>query len=567
MLPPAGARVETVVRQQPPAVPGDEVHGGDDVVADGGRHHVVEGDPDPAVLDARTAAADLLPLRPRLGGGDAEQPVRVRPGARAAAAGLDPEQVVEHGDHELVVQVAVAVPDPEGHDGQSRGAAVAEDLQPRVVPPGRQHPPAGLLLAGLDQPGADGLLQPEDQAGADGTEDRRGAALLPGDRVGGIVVPARVHPGDGAAARHRGHRADQVPADHQHAGRAGTADELVRGQEDGVLLVPGPRRALGHPHRQVRPGRGEVPAGQRAVLVQQAGDRPGVGPDAGHVGGGREAADPQWTVRVPAQLRGQRPLVDRPVRGRRDHHHVRDRLPPGQLVGVVLVRSDQDDRPLLGRDPRGQAVPLVERGWQAQAEDAHELVDGGRAAGAAEDHQVVLGAADGVPDHPARVLDQPGGLPPGQRALAVGVAVAGQDMPADDVLDQVDRAAGGGVVGVRDPARPVRPDGHLVGADHPAPDPLQQRRGLLAVRLGHRGPPPARRVPPPRAAGQTRRHPHRDRRVLRYRLPPGEDPAGQRAAAGTARGHLAPAAPKRAYPARAAGPAAPTGYPQEPPGV
>ena len=39
---------------------------------------------------------------------DAEQPVAVRAGARAAAAGLDAEQVVEQRDDEVVVQVAPA---------------------------------------------------------------------------------------------------------------------------------------------------------------------------------------------------------------------------------------------------------------------------------------------------------------------------------------------------------------------------------------------------------------------------------------------------------------------------
>ena len=36
----------------------------------------------------------------------------------------------------------------------------------------------------------------------------------------------------------------------------------------------------------------------------------------------------------------------------RDDHDVGDGLPPRQLVGVVLERADEDDRPLLGRDVR-----------------------------------------------------------------------------------------------------------------------------------------------------------------------------------------------------------------------
>ena len=71
--------------------------------------------------------------------------------------------------------------------------------------------------------------------------------------------------------------------------------------------------------------------------------------------------------------------------------HVGDRLAPGQLVGVVLVRADEDHRPLPGGDLLAQAVAVVELRRDAEAEDVDELVDRRRRARAAEDHRVLVG--------------------------------------------------------------------------------------------------------------------------------------------------------------------------------
>ncbi len=102
----AGGGVEAVVAEQPPAVAGDQAHRLDEVVGDGVGDEVVEVDPHPARLDALAAAGDLaLELVGALEV-DAEQPVAVRARARAAAAGLDAEQVVEQRDDVVVVQVA-----------------------------------------------------------------------------------------------------------------------------------------------------------------------------------------------------------------------------------------------------------------------------------------------------------------------------------------------------------------------------------------------------------------------------------------------------------------------------
>src|SRR6478672_7028071 len=54
---------------------------------------------------------------------------------------------------------------------------------------------------------------------------------------------------------------------------------------------------------------------------------------------------------------------------------------------------------------------------------------------------------------------------PGARALGAGVGVAGEDLVADEVLDEGQATARGGVVRVRDAARAVGAVHHLVVTD------------------------------------------------------------------------------------------------------
>ena len=104
------------------------------------------------------------------------------------------------------------------------------------------------------------------------------------------------------------------------------------------------------------------------------------------------------------QLGRQVSQVDVPVGVGADDHDVGDGLPPRQLVGVVLVRSDEHHRPLRGRDLAEQPVALRWPLGQPQLQDADQLVDGRGGPGAAEDHQVVVVAADRVVDDLAGVL-------------------------------------------------------------------------------------------------------------------------------------------------------------------
>ena len=149
---------------------------------------------------------------------------------------------------------------------------------------------------------ADRLLELEDEAGPDRLDDRRRAALLAMLGVREVDVLERVHVRDRPAAGHRGHPVpEEVPAAGEDPGRARPADELVGADEDRVLVVElGVRaRPVGRQlDLDVRRGRAEVPERERAVPVEEDGDRPGVAQDPGHVGGGREAADLQPPILV-----------------------------------------------------------------------------------------------------------------------------------------------------------------------------------------------------------------------------------------------------------------------------
>ena len=124
------------------------------------------------------------------------------------------------------------------------------------------------------------------------------------------------------------------------------------------------------------------------------GDAGGVGDDAGDVRRGRERADLERPVGVLLQLLAQVGLVDAAVGVLADRDDVGDRLAPRDLVGVVLVGTDEHDRPLRRRDVLAQRVRVVEHRRDPQAEDADQLRDRAGAAGAREQHDGVVVAAD-----------------------------------------------------------------------------------------------------------------------------------------------------------------------------
>ena len=305
-----------------------------------------------------------------------------------------------------------------------------------------------------------------------------------------VVMFEWVHVGHRAAADDVGHAVrEQLTADDKHSRRSWTADELVRAEEDRVLVRERMlRRARAHLDLDVRRGGGEVPERKCSVPMQQIRDRKGVGENAGDVRRGRERRDLPRPGRVPDELLLESPDVDVPVDVLRDHHDFGDRLPPGQLVGVMLVWAEEHDWAALGWNPARQVVAIVQRGRKAQPEDAYQLVDGAGRAGAAEDHARVVVTADRIPDDPACILTQPARLPSRSGRLGVGVGVSRQDVISDHVLDEPEGPPARRVVGIRDTARPERADHHLVVADHRFPDPTQQRTRFSHVHALRVGP-------------------------------------------------------------------------------
>ena len=98
-------------------------------------------------------ALGLHPCRPvRL---DAVDAMQVRAGAEAAAACLDPEQVAEERDDEVVVQQPSAMSKSQGDDREPFARGVAEDLDVRVLAPRSERAPREGLLAAADFLGAD----------------------------------------------------------------------------------------------------------------------------------------------------------------------------------------------------------------------------------------------------------------------------------------------------------------------------------------------------------------------------------------------------------------------------
>ena len=125
-------------------------------------------------------------------------------------------------------------------------------------------------------------------------------------RVGEVGVLVVVDVGDRAAARDVGHPVgEQLAPRHQHARGRRTADELVRGQEDGVLVrerVARPGRGTSRCRRTARRPRSPRTTARRARAGSSA-TATRVGDDAGDVGGGRERADLQRSVGVASRTR------------------------------------------------------------------------------------------------------------------------------------------------------------------------------------------------------------------------------------------------------------------------
>ena len=184
-----------------------------------------------------------------------------------------------------------------------------------------------------------------------------------------------------------------------------------------------------------------------------------------------------------------------------DRDHVGDGLAPRQLVGVVLVRPDEHDRPLAAAGSRPQALAVVEVRRDPQVEDVDQLVDRGRSS---PSRRRSPRAGRGR----RRRLEDDGAAPPRgsassggrSRRLGVGVGVQRQDRVADVVLDERQAAPRRRVVGVGDAADAVRARDRLVVADDRGPDQVDERVRAEPVT----GPVARRGVPPVSMSEQPR---------------------------------------------------------------
>ena len=175
---------------------------------------------------------------------------------------------------------------------------------------------------------------------------------------------------------------EQVATRDQHARRPRSADELVRREEDRVLVVElgRPRRrdaAPSPPRRRARRPRSPRRTAPRSdgacTEIARVSDRMPVTFDAAEklpIFTGRSACSLQRAF--------ERLQVDPTVVVLGDLDHVGDRLAPRQLVGMVLVWADEHDGPLGRRDPISELIPSVEIGREPQVQARDELVDRAR---------------------------------------------------------------------------------------------------------------------------------------------------------------------------------------------
>ena len=338
----------------------------------GGRvgDEVVEVEPHPARLDPEQPRSTSRCERVRPGRVDAEQAVAVRAGARAAAARLDAEQVVEQGHDEVVVQVPVAVPDAERHDRQPRRVEVAEELDvadwpasaagrtPRAVPRARRitSVPTASLSAKTSPARIDSTI-----AGVPPSSRVTGSARY---RWSVALTYATVPPPGTVGTRLVGQVAARRRARRASAGRRRTCAARGRRRPCGRR---GPGALSRDPDRQRTARRPRSPrrtvrrAGAAARRPASASVRMPVTLEAAEklpIRSGRSA--------YRRSSLGEVREVDAAVGVRADHHDVGERLAPRQLVGVVLVRPDEDHRP-VARPARGRGGRTTGRAGRAAA--------------------------------------------------------------------------------------------------------------------------------------------------------------------------------------------------------
>ena len=151
---------------------------------------------------------------------DAQQPVPVGPGARAAAARLDAEEVVEQRDDEVVVQVPRPWRRTMKETMESRSASGLPRMSMLGFSPPRVDGAADEALFALRGSRGDARPRSLSWKTSPARIDSRIAGVPPSSRctMSRVAVLDRVDVSDRAAARHRGDAVlEQVPLGHEHA--------------------------------------------------------------------------------------------------------------------------------------------------------------------------------------------------------------------------------------------------------------------------------------------------------------------------------------------------------------
>ena len=287
--------------------------------------------------------------------------VDVGPGAEAAAARLDPEQVVEHArrrsssaagprgwrrpSETIASRSSSGLPRISicGFAAQDASARRAKSCSRRRI----SSAPTASLSANTSPARIDSTI----------------AGVPPSSRISGsgwyecpVGVTNRIVPPPGTDGTRL--RSSAALGD-EHAGRARAADELVRREEDRVLVgevAVGTSGAGFMSIGRYGPGGRVVPA-RRARRGGAARSRPASTSVTIPVTFDAAEKLPIFSapVGVAAQLVLEVVEVDAAVGVLADRDDVGDRLAPRQLVRVVLVGPDEDDRPLAAsrRAPGG----------------------------------------------------------------------------------------------------------------------------------------------------------------------------------------------------------------------
>ena len=136
-------------------------------------------------------------------------------GARAGTTTprLDPKQVIEHGDHEVVVQVAAAGASDDEQTIDRRSASVLPSTSIAGSLANGDRSAHEVLFVRADDSTPTCILQVEDEAGANRFDDRGGASFFPVLGIVEVEMLVGIDVGDRAATHHVRHRvAHSAPA-------------------------------------------------------------------------------------------------------------------------------------------------------------------------------------------------------------------------------------------------------------------------------------------------------------------------------------------------------------------